>query len=160
MASINLTDDVIAKLISLPKAVENPGAKARTVGKHVQYDYRVLSIDGNHEFALFVRQSTVMHESFSAGLRWLSKTGESVTLIRMNGSSHPHTNKIEAERFDPTCHIHMATERYIAAGKKDEGYAEPTSEYKTSKGALHNLVKICNITGLKTTPDERDLFEY
>lgn len=159
MTASNLTDEEITRLISLPKIAENPRAKSRTVGKHIQIDYRVISDDGKHEFAMFTRQSTVINDSFTAGLRWISKSGESVMLLRANGSSHPHSNKLEADRFEFQCHIHRATERYIAAGKKDEGFAEPTSEYKTLSGALDTLVKICNVTGLSTTPEERDLFE-
>jgi len=100
----------------------------------------------------------MLPESFSAGLRWLPKSGEDVTLIRFNGPSHPHANAIEGERFEFVCHIHQATERYLAAGKKDEGFALPTQDYKTLNGALYNLVKRCNITGLMTQPEEPDLF--
>lgn len=156
---MSLTDEEITQLISLPKVVENPNAKSRNVGKHTQKDYRVNSNDGKYEFVLFLRQSTIINDSFTAGLRWLSKSGESVILVRANGSNHPHSNKLEAERFEFQCHIHKATERYIVAGKKDEGFAEPTTEYKTLNGALHTLVKICNIAGLNTSSEERDLFE-
>lgn len=159
MASILLTDSEIDALLSMPKRVENPGAKTRAVNKHVQRDYRVVSADGKHEFALFVRQSTMLSESFSVGLRWLPKSGEDVTLARFNGPSHPHSNAIEGQRFEFVCHIHQATERYLAAGKKDEGFASPTQDYKTLNGALHSLVKRYNISGLNTQPEEPDLFE-
>ena len=62
-------------------------------------------------------------------------------------------------RFEFVCHVHQATERYLAAGKKDEGFASPTQDYKTLSGALHSLVKRCNISGLSTQPEEPDLFE-
>ena len=159
MATEILTDAQINSLIAMPKRVENPGAKTRTEGKHTRRDYRVQSEDGKHEFALFVRQSTVLPEGFSAGLRWLAKSGEAVMLARFNGPSHPHSNKLEGERFEFKCHVHQATERYLAAGKKGEGYAEPSKEYKTLNGALHCLVKRCNIAGLETQPDEPDLFD-
>lgn len=80
-------------------------------------------------------------------------------LIRCNGSDHPHFNSVERDRFESVCHIHHATERYLAAEKKSEGYAQSTKEYKTLNGALHHLVYQCKITGLKTEPDEPDLFE-
>jgi hypothetical protein len=159
MATEILTDAQISLLIAMPKRVENPGAKTRTVNKHTQRDYRVQSEDGKHTFALFVRQSTVLPDGFSAGLRWLAKSGEDVMLVRFNGPNHPHSNKLEGERFEFKCHVHQATERYLAAGKKDEGYAEPSGEYKTLNGALHCLVKRCNIAGLNTEPDEPDLFD-
>lgn len=158
MAATILTDTEIDKLLNMPKRVENPGAKARAVNKHIQRDYCVVSGDGKYVFALFVRQSTALPESFSAGLRWLPKSGEDVMLIRFNGPSHPHANAIEGERFEFVCHIHQATERYLAAGKKDEGFALPTQDYKTLDGALYNLVKRCNISGLMTQPEELDFF--
>lgn len=67
MVATILTDTEIDKLLSMPKRVENPGAKARAVNKHTQRDYRVVSGDGKHVFALFVRQSTMLAESFRPG---------------------------------------------------------------------------------------------
>lgn len=159
MTSEILTDEQINSLIAMPKRIENPGAKTRTSDKHTRRDFRVKSTDEKHEFALFVRQSTLLPDSFSAGLRWLSQSGESLMLVRFNGPSHPHSNMLEGERFEFEHHIHQATERYLAAGKKDEGYAEVTKEYKTINGALHCLVKRCNITGLTTQADVPDLFD-
>lgn len=159
MATTVLTDSDIDALLKLPKRVENPGAKQRTEGKHFRKDYRVFSEDGKSEFALFVRQSTVMPDSFSVGLRWLPKSGEDVMLIRFNGPNHPHSNALEGERFEFVCHVHQATERYLAAGKKDEGFAVQSSDYTTISGALHCLMRRCVIAGLSTQADERDLFE-
>lgn len=159
MASEILTDAQINSLMEMPKRIENPGAKTRTEGKHTRRDFRVKSNDGKHEFSLFVRQSALLPDSFSTGLRWLSQSGEALMLIRFNGPSHPHSNSLEGERFEFERHIHQATERYLAAGKKDEGYAEVTKEYKTINGALHCLIKRCNIAGLPTQADEPDLFD-
>lgn len=159
MASDTLTDEQIALLVAMPKRVDNPSARARSEGKHSRRDFRVMSADGSHEFALFTRQSLLLPQGFSAGLLWLAKSGESVMLMRCNGSDHPHTNSIERVSLEPVCHIHQATERYLAAGKKSEGYAQPTGEYRTLDGALHHIVRQCSITGLKTEPDEPDLFE-
>lgn len=160
MAAEILTDEQIKSLIDMPKRVENPGAKTRTEGKHIRRDFRVKSLDEKYEFALFTRQSTLLPDSFSTGLRWLSQSGETIMLVRFNGSSHPHSNTLEDERFEFKPHIHQATERYLTAGKKDEGYAEATKDFKTIHGALHCLVKKCNIAGLTTQGDEPDLFDY
>lgn len=159
MASDALTDEQIAALVAMPKRVENPNAKPRSEGQHSRRDFRVISTDGVQEFALFTRQSLLLPQGFSAGLRWLAKSGESVMLMRCNGSDHPHTNGIERDRFELVYHIHQATERYLAVGKKSEGYAQPTREYRTLNGALHHIVCQCSIAGLKTEPDEPDLFE-
>lgn len=159
MAVVALTDAQIREFLTCSKRVENPGSKARTEGKHVRRDFRVVSVDGKHEFVLFTRQSTVIADSFSAGLRWRSKTGEEVILLRCNGSDHSHGNALEREQFDAQQHVHRATERYIAAGRKAESYAEPSESYSTLDGALHELMQLAKITGLSTRPDEPDLFK-
>lgn len=158
MSLVTLTDAQIQDFLSCQKRVENPGSRARTEGKHVRRDFRVLSEDGRHEFVLFTRQSTVISDNFSAGLRWKSKTGEEVILMRCNGSDHPHGNSIERDEFGAQTHIHRATERYIVPGKKAESYSQPTERYMTLAGALHELVRLANIAGLETRPDEPDLF--
>ena len=158
MSLVTLTDAQIQDFVSCRKRVENPGSKVRTEGKHVRRDFRVVSEDGRHEFVLFTRQSTVISDNFSAGLRWKSKTGEEVILMRCNGSDHPHGNSMERDEFGAQTHVHLATERYIMAGKKAESFAKPTENYTTLAGALHELLRLANIVGLETKPDEPDLF--
>ena len=148
-----LTDERIAQLLAAPKHVENPQARERPEGKHLRRDYRVVSDDGEHRLALFTRQSTKIPDGFSVGLLWHAKTGEDVMLLRCNGSDHPHPNALERERIEFQCHVHLATERYIHANRKSEGYAEETQAYRTLAGALHHLVERANIQGLKTEPD-------
>ena len=148
-----LTDDKIAQLLSAPKRVQNPQGREKLEGKHRRRDYRVLSEDGEHRFALFTRQSTKIPDGFTAGLLWHAKTGEDVVLLRCNGSDHPHPNVLESERIECKCHVHLATERYIQANRKSEGYAQETRAYHTLDGALHHLVQRANIQGLKTEPD-------
>lgn len=158
MTVLTLTEAVVADLLACAKHVENPGSRERVDGKHLRRDYRVVSDDGHHEFALFTRQSTIVRSGFSAGLRWRSKAGEEVILVRCNGADHAHSNMLERERFGPQCHVHTWTERYMVAGKRGEGLAKPTSAYRTLQGALHELTQIANITGLSTLADEADLF--
>lgn len=158
MSLLTLTDAQIQEFLACRKRVENPGSKARTEGKHVRRDFRVISEDGRHEFVLFTRQSTVIEDSFSAGIRWRSKTGEEVILARCNGSDHPHGNAFERDEFGAQAHIHMATERYIVAGRKAETFALPTAKYVTLAGALHELVRLASISGIQTQQDEPDLF--
>lgn len=159
MASEVLTDAQIKMLLASSKRVENPGVREKREAKHISRNFRVVSADGKHEFAMYTRQSTLIPENFSAGLRWRSKSGEEVTLIRCNGSNHPHRNKLERDRFEFHCHIHEATERYLAAGLKEEAFATPTDEYQTLDGALHVLVTRANIAGIATSPDHPDLFK-
>jgi hypothetical protein len=152
-----LTDNKIAQLLATPKHAENPQAREKQEGQHLRRDYRIVSVDGEHRFALFTRQSTRIAEGFSVGLLWHAKTGEDLMLLRCNGSDHPHPNVLERERIEFQCHVHLATERYIQANRKSEGFAQETQVYHTLAGALHHLVQRANIQGLKTEPDEPQL---
>ena len=100
MSVLTLTDAQIDDLLRVPKRVQNPASRERQDGKHLRRDFRVVSEDGRHEFVLFTRQSTIIKNGFSAGLRWRSKTGEEVILLRCNGSDHAHVNALERDRFE------------------------------------------------------------
>lgn len=159
MSVLTLTDAQIDDLLRMPKRVQNPASRERQDGKHLRRDFRVLSDDGRHEFVLFTRQSTVISNGFSAGLRWRSKTGEEVILLRCNGCDHPHVNALEGDRFQEEFHVHRASERYILAGKRSEGRAEVTEAFRTVGGALHELMRLANISGLGSKADEDDFFD-
>ena len=103
-----------------------------------------------------------MEDDFSCGISWLAPNGESFTFKRYNGPSHNHPNHLERSKLGYACHIHTATEKYIKANRKAEGFAEVTNCYNSLKGALHSLVTDCNISGIKTEPDQTkqiNLFE-
>jgi hypothetical protein len=161
MGTGNLTDEKIAALIAMPKRVTNPGTRLKAGSKHEQLNYNVVGNDDETAFQIFVRQSLKISESFSCGLLWISPSGETVTLVRYNGTSHPHENCLEGSRFEFYCHIHKATERYIVANKKPETFAEKTDRYRTLNGALNCLLVDCAVTGLVVEPENqtRDLFD-
>lgn len=161
MSIETLTDEHIAQLLTMPKSVENARAKEKIEGKHLRRDYSICSEDGVHRFTLFTRQSTKIPDGFSAGLLWHAQSGESIILIRCNGSDHPHPNVLERERIEYQCHIHVLTERYITAGRKGEGFAEAVQTYHTLAGALHELACRAHIAGLNLQADTQkypDLF--
>ncbi|QBQ96072.1 DUF6978 family protein [Paraburkholderia pallida] len=147
MAKEDLTDARLSELIGMAKRVANPGARERVEGRHLRIDYRVVSVEGSHEFSLFTRQSTRLRASYSAGLRWLRQGRESVMLVRCNGPSHEHTNALEGDKISFGCHIHIATAHYLCANRSEEGFAEPTRAYANLAGALSHLVEMCNIRG-------------
>ena len=72
-----------------------------------------------------------MEEDFSCGISWVAPNGETLTLKRYNGSNHNHANHLEKVKLGYTCHIHIATEKYISANRKAEGFAEATERYNT-----------------------------
>ncbi len=88
-----------------------------------------------------------MEDDFSCGISWVSPSGEVLTLKRYNGPNHDHPNHLEKTRVGYNCHIHIATEKYIKANKKAEGFAEATKRYNSLDGALHCLITDCKISG-------------
>jgi len=165
MAFESLTDDKIAELLSCPKHVDNPQARNISKDGHSQINYKVTATDGSEsKFEIYVRQNSRkdMDDDFSCGISWVAPNGETLTLKRYNGPSHDHPNHLENTHTGLKCHIHIATEKYIKANRKAEGFAQETDRFKTINGALHCLVVDCKITGIQTTPDSEDqpnLFE-
>jgi hypothetical protein len=156
MAFESLKDEKIIELLQCPKRLTNSMARNKSKEGHNQVNYKVVSTDGSDEkFEVYKRQNSRegMEDDFSCGISWIAPNGENLTLKRYNGPSHDHSNHLESIRVGLTCHIHIATEKYINANRKAEGYAEATDRYKTLDGALHCLVTDCHIIGIQTNPD-------
>lgn len=157
MAFESLTDDKIKSLLKSPKKLTNPMSRCKNKDGHEQFNFSAIATDGSgHIFEVYMRRNLRegMEDDFSCGISWIAPNGEILTLSRYNGSSHDHPNHLEQTRVGYNYHIHTATERYIKANKKAEGYAEATTRYNSVQGALYCLVLDCNITGIKTTPDD------
>lgn len=155
MAFESITDIKIKELIQIAKRITNPKSHSKEKDGHEQYNYKLQSETEDLEFELYTRQNLRigMEDDFSCGISWLSPNGESFTLKRYNGPSHKHKNQLEETFIEYKPHIHLSTEKYVRANRKPEGYAEETDRYNSLKGALHCLVIDCNITGIKTEPD-------
>lgn len=158
MSFESLTDEKIDLLLKMTKRVTNPKAREVSDANHLKRDYTVESEDGAENFVLFLRQNKTVQEDFSCGLRWIAPGSEGLILVRYNGPSHLHPNRLEGNMLEFVPHIHRVTERYVQGNLKPEGFAEPTSKYTTMSGALHELVNDLNITGLDTRPDHPELF--
>ncbi|HEY3863039.1 MAG TPA: hypothetical protein VGO59_14250 [Verrucomicrobiae bacterium] len=160
MAFESLTDSRIQGLLRMPKRVANPTSRTVADANHDRRDYVVESSDGTERFKLFVRQNKTLTDDFSCGLQWFPAGGDSLILVRYNGSSHEHPNRLEGTKMSFVCHIHQATERYLQANLKPEGFAEAeTAKYRTCEGALHQLVADCKISGFETQADHPELFQ-
>lgn len=161
MAFESVTDEKIEELIKMPKRLTNPASRSKEKDGHEQYSYKIKStISDGYEFELYTRQNLRegMEDAFSCGIRWIAPNGESLTLRRYNGPNHNHPNHLENERLGYSCHIHKATEKYMKANLKADGFAEATKRYETLQGALHCLVADCNISGITTVADQPKLF--
>jgi len=157
MAFESFTDDKIMDLLNCPKRLTNPQARVKSIDGHEQVNYKVEAQDGSSQiFQVYKRQNKRegMEKDFSCGISWISQNGETITLKRYNGSSHSHPNHLEGERLGYEPHIHFATEKYIKANRKPDGFAEATKRYETLDGAFHCLVTDCKISGIETKPDD------
>ena len=165
MAFESITDQKIKELLVCNKRLINPNVRSKIKDGHEQYNYKVTALDGSeHGFEIYKRQNMRegMEDDFSCGINYLTSNGESLTLKRYNGPNHNHSNQLEKVKTGYGCHIHIATEKYIKANKKTEGFAELTNRYNTVNGALHCLVADCNIIGIQTSADttnQTKLFE-
>lgn len=154
-----ITDEVIARLLQSKKVVENPRARKKRDSGNERVTY-ILSDDEENRFNLYLRQNYKpgMADAFSCGLSWILPSGETFTLVRYNGPSHTHPNKLENSRLKFVCHIHKSSKRYLDETGKADGYAEETKRYKTLEGALHCMIYDNNIEGLTAQPDQQELF--
>ena len=71
-------------------------------------------------FSIYLRQNLNDESDFSCGISYLPHGSQSLTLARYNGPSHEHGEIVYRT------HIHRATERAIAMGKKPESEADKT----------------------------------
>ncbi|WP_176475689.1 DUF6978 family protein [Halomonas salipaludis] len=147
MDHFTLTDEEIASLLNVKKVVTNPRAQWREQKGSKQKSYKAKSLCGK-EFIVYLRQNLRIEEAFSCGLKYCHPEGKDkdVTLCRYNGSDHEHENPLDGKgTIINQCHIHKATQRYMAAGRKAEHYAESTERYESLHGALLALCSDCSI---------------
>ena len=137
------TDEVLEQLIACPKRISQPPRKGmKPDGKHSRNDMELESLDGNHGFRAFMRQSLEFTEDFSVGLEYLPKDEPGrFCLVRCNGMHgghqvHPHHGK---------CHIHRCTADDVNAGRRVERHIQPTCEYAAFPDALRYFLRTVNV---------------
>ena len=107
----------------------------------------VGQLDQEVRFSVYQRQSLADDSDFSCGISYHPRGGPSLTLARYNGPSHEHGDIA----YRP--HIHRASERAIAAGKKPESEAAETDRFETLEGALACLIADFHLVGLTAQLD-------
>jgi hypothetical protein len=111
--------------------------------------------DGGDEFQIYMRQSQLLVDNFSCGIKWKSPDGAWITLARYNGSSHTHENKTDGRKIVNVCHVHQITVEAVLQGWDHENYATATDLYSDLDGAKLALSADSSINGL--TPDSEQL---
>ena len=105
-------DEDLAELRSMPKRGRTPGAQWSTKPGHKQRNFQASGQDEARSFSIYQRQNLIDEQDFSSGITYIPQGGSRLTLARYNGPSHRHG----IIAYSP--HIHSATSRAIAAGKK------------------------------------------
>lgn len=146
-----MNDQEIKRLIGLEKIYNGNSIKWKTQRKSTRCDCLIHSNEIDGYFVLYARQNEIDIDNYSCGIKLVQSGKDDITLLRCNGSGHPHTNTLEREDIDYECHIHMATERYLNSGYKIDHFATKTSQYNDLQGAIECLISMCNIKGLTTS---------
>ena len=105
--------------------------------------------DEEVRFSIYQRENLNDESDFSCGILYLPTGAPPLTMARYNGPSHKHGDIV----YQP--HIHRASERAIAAGKKTESQADATSRFQTLEGALACLTQDFNVIGLNSQDDDQ-----
>ena len=150
------TEAELDALRSMPKKITNPRArwleKPKARPTHRQRSFQVSGGDDEDaRFLVYQRQNLEDEQDFSCGIAYLPRGAPLLTLARYNGPSHEHGDIVYRT------HIHRASEKAIAAGRKAESDAAETDRFESLEGALACLMEDFNVSGLRTRPDTRRL---
>ena len=157
--NIDYTDSEIQALIAeekvLPTGFFHTLINLKPVNKHVESKLSIVGSNGNH-FVVILRKNRINSLDLSVILSVEKPNSNQVFILRRyNGKSHPHTNRIEGNRFY-NFHIHEATERYQLRGMNPEGYAYETDRYNNFEEAILCLLSDCGFK--KPDSDQPELF--
>lgn len=145
---VKLTDAEINALIQerkrLPEDFISQLKHFKDKFKHKESELALVGDNGSR-FTLVIRQSKINVLDFSVILFYtLPSSNVPFRLMRCNGKSHRHRNKLENFRLSRNFHIHKATERYQRANFKEEDYAVETDKYADLNGAVRHMLRECN----------------
>ncbi len=141
----DITDDLILEMLQSPKRVTDGLSLPKDTKQNFSQFCKLEDAD-QRLFRVVVRQNLLKRSDFSCMLILTSPVTKELHLARYNGNTHPHTNKLERDRFQNQFHKHQTTERYIKRGFRPDGFALPTDDYNDLHGALRQLFKDCNIS--------------
>ena len=135
-----ISETRIAAMIAEPKALpenwrEELANLKNRVGRHESEV--VLAGEDGTPFRIIVSLRHSSPENFTVILMLNSPTHPNFPLLRYDGSSHDHKNRLEGNSIARKPHIHRATERYQIATyqRRPDGYAEETQRYQDLTGA-------------------------
>jgi hypothetical protein len=137
----------LLKLLAIPKLVSEPPRREMKLERGSwRNDMRLRSVDGDHDFRVFMRKSEEFPENFSIGLAYLPKDGNGeIVLLRCNGPHGEFNATLDASHPHYSFHVHQATEETIASGERPESHAESCAEFASYEEALQYFIRTVNI---------------
>ena len=153
MVTTLYSDQELDSLRAVRKQVTNPGSrwteKPAGAPAHRQRSFKAVGEDkAESRFEIYQRHNLLDDKDFSCGIAHVGLDGSRLTLARYNGPGHEHGDII----YLP--HIHRATAKAIASGKKPEREAEESGRFTTLEEALACLIDDFNVAGLSASRDE------
>jgi len=142
--AMTYTDDDFTHFIACQKRISQPPRREmRVEGQMFRNEMELESLDKQHAFHVFMRQSREFSENFSIGIDYLPKDEPGrFCLLRCNGrhggnKEHPHHSH---------CHIHRSIAGDVNAGIRAERRIEQIGEYASYRDALFYFLKLINVT--------------
>ena len=134
----------IKSFITCKKVISRPPKRIpKDENRCWRNDMELTTSDGSEHFSVFMRQSQILPDNFSIGLRWhCQETGKWITLIRCNG---PHGgNKSIAYHNAP--HMHLLAEKdYNSDSTNYPTRVNTDVNYKTYDEAIAYFCVYCGI---------------
>ena len=142
---VDYSQEVIDHLIACPKrVVKRPSKEMHKDGQVLRNEAGLQSLDGEHQFEMFMRRHTRFPENFTIGLSFKDPDdGRSRVLLRHNGPHGPQLN-VGDPSHHRAHHIHRADEETISAGLRGERSAGP-AQYAGYQAALRSFVETVNL---------------
>ena len=134
-------------LLVVPKLISEPPRREMKLERGSwRNDMRLKSVEGGHDFRVFMRKSEDFPENFSIGLIHRPTDGsEEIPLLRCNGPHGEFNREFDAAHPHYSFHVHRATEEMIASGARPESYAETCAEFASYEEALQYFIRTVNI---------------
>lgn len=151
-----LTDAQIKELVDAPKILPDNYRSRLFPEKPAKRELMVYD-DQHRKYKILIREDLAYPDNFSVILMHILPQTNNFFCLRRYNCEEIHNNLLEKEKIHGY-HIHMATERYQAAGRKPEAYAELTERYTNPREAFACMVSDCNF--IRPESERGPLLEY
>lgn len=145
------TQAEIDELVRCAKRITDPPKKEMRLERgSYRNEMKLVSIQGDLGFSVFMRVNEVFPENFSIGLEHMPK-GEpgSLSLLRCNGPHGEFLGNPPPPHPHFMYHVHRATPETLAAGLRSEAGAEATDRYTAYLPALRHFLRFTQVTNAK-----------